>query len=199
MQATDLALRQLQMVNLLLRNLCSGITEEEWLWRPARGENLIGWTLWHVPAVQDWAVHTWIQNVEEVRQRPEWAPRVAGRQLLAFGMTPEEADEVARLTRPADVVAYSDAVLEAATGWLSRLAPDDFDAIPENRSHQDRDAAYRSPGYLEEADTMREQAIWRLLSGACVGHCRGHLGEVDVLLNMRRRGVLNHAGGATQL
>jgi hypothetical protein len=114
-------------------------------------------------------------------------------------MTSEEADEVARLTRPPDVVAYSDAVLEVATEWLGRLGADDLHAIPENRSHQDRDPAYRSPGYVEEIDTMRVQPIWSLLSGTCIGHCRGHLGEVDVLINMRRRGALNHDVRATHV
>lgn len=186
MRAVEVLARQMQNVNTALQSLATEISPDEWLWRPGPGQNLIGFTVLHVPCTQDWAINTWMRNVDDVRQRPEWAAKMAASQAAPFGMSLPDADEMARTVTPADALAYSDAVLDEAVAWLQSLSDEDLDHVPETHAHQQRRAAYRAPGYVKEIDGMRDQQYWRLLSGACIGHCRGHLGELELALQLKR-------------
>ena len=186
MRAVEVLARQLQLVTAGLQSLATEISPDEWLCRPGPGQNLVGFTVLHIPCTQDWAINTWMRNLDDVRQRPEWAAKLAASQAAPFGMSLAEADEMARAVTPADALAYSDAVLEETVAWLQSLSDDDLENVPETHAHQQRRTAYRSPGYVEEIEGMREQQYWRLLSGACVGHCRGHLGELELALQLKR-------------
>lgn len=186
MNARELIVEQARLVNAGVHNLATGITHEEWTWRPGPGQNLLGFTLWHIPATQDWATHTWLRNINDIRHRPEWASRLAGDVVAPFGMSLAEADAIPRRVSPDDVRAYADAVFAEIAEWVPTLGDDALDRIPETRRHQSRSPHYTSAGYLEEADRMREQPFWRVFSGACIGHTRGHLGEVDALLELKR-------------
>jgi hypothetical protein len=173
-------------VRSLLGNVLGDVSEAEWLAAPGPGQNPIGFTAWHVPSIQDWALHTWMQNVEPVRARPEWRQRDMMTSFLPVGMGLEVAHKVAAATKPADVLAYAGAVLESAQAFVGTLSPEQLDSLPPNRLHL-ADARYAAPGYLDEVGDMFEQPYWRLFAGACTGHCRGHLGEIELGLAILRR------------
>ena len=188
MNAIALLKYQLAGITSILHEVAGDLTTEEWLSRPAPGQNLTGFTLWHIPTTQDWTIQTWIRNVSEVRERPDWAGR-GGLNVsrLAFGLTLAEADAVAHATNPADLLAYADAVLAENLPWLETLTEAALDQAPDNRAHLGRHPAYQSPGYRAEVDDMWDQPVWRLLAGACIGHCREHLGEVMGFKEILRR------------
>ncbi|MEO8541298.1 MAG: hypothetical protein ABI577_16270, partial [bacterium] len=124
-------------------------------------------------------------NIDPVRMRPEWVAKGMSQSFLPIGMGLDDAFAIAGATRPEDVVAYADAVLDAAREFLATFKPDDFDRLPPNRDHL-VDSRYNYPGYLDEVSDMYEQPFWRLFAGACTGHCRGHLGEIELGLAMLR-------------
>ena len=179
-------IRQIEGIHSLLGGLLSDVTAEEWIASPAPGQNPIGFNAWHLPSIQDWAIHTWMQGVEPVRARPEWRDRGMMTTFLPIGMGSDAAQQIARARQPADVLAYADAVLEAARSFVGSLSPAQFDEIPPNRLHL-ADARYAAPGYRADTDDMYEQPYWRLFAGACTGHCRGHLGEMDMGLQLLRQ------------
>lgn len=186
MKATQLLIRQLEIVNGFLRAVVGQAQAGDWLWRPAEGQNLLGFTLFHLPATTDWAVNTWIRDRPDVRQREGWQHDLAVQWVAPFGMSLESADEIARRVTPEATLAYADAVFRDAVEWLGSLSEGALETVPETGGHHARHADYRVRAYVEEVDGMRAQAYWRLLSGACTGHWRGHLAEVDYFLQLRR-------------
>jgi len=180
-------LRQMEGVNAALRGLIADVSAEEWCSAAGPGMNPVGFTAWHVASIQDWAINTWMRNRETVRSRPEWVARGMMTSFLPFGMSLDTAFELARATSPTDVLAYADAVLEDAGSLLATLSADAFDEVPANKAHL-ADPRYNQPGYLNEVADMYEQPYWRLFSGACSGHCRGHLGELELALSIMRGG-----------
>jgi hypothetical protein len=171
----------MESVRSILGELVAGASDEDWVASPGAGTNPIGFTAWHIPAVQDWAIHTWMRNLEPIRARPEWQAKGFMTSFVPFGMPVEKAQTIARATRPEDVVAYASAVLASAAEFLPTLTPEQFDGIPPNRAHL-VDARYEVPAYMEEIDDMYAQPFWRVFAGACTGHCRGHLGELELAL-----------------
>lgn len=178
--------RQMEGVRSALGGLLGSVTREEWLAAPAEGQNPVGFTAWHVPSIQDWAICTWMRDMETVRSRPEWTAKGMSVTFLPIGMGLEVAHDIARATRPDDVLAYADAVLAEATEMLASFTLARFDELPPNRDHF-RDARYEVPGYLADLDGMFEQPYWRVFAGACTGHCRGHIGELELALAVIRR------------
>lgn len=187
--SSTLLVEQARIVNGRLHALAKRVTQEEWFWRPGEDENLVGFTLWHIPATQDWGLRTWLRNMDDLRQAPEWRELLAADTFTPFGMPLSEADAVAKKTSVSDVLAYADAVMEEFTGWVGSLTDEELDHLPETHRHQERHPAYRGAAYVEEIEGMRKQRSWRLISGACLGHPMRHLGEVETLLGMRRRAV----------
>lgn len=177
--------RQMEGVRSLLGGLLEGVTREEWLAAPAPGQNPIGFTAWHVPSIQDWAIHTWMQNGEPLRARPEWREKGMMTSFLPIGIGLAGAQEIAGATTPVDVLAYADAVLDAATTFVTGLPAEAFETVPASRLHLS-DERYQAAEYLDEVSDMYEQPYWRLFAGACTGHCRGHLGEMELGLAILR-------------
>jgi hypothetical protein len=187
LNAAGLLVEQARMVNRLLHAHADGISREDWLWRPADAENLLGFTLWHIPATQDWGMRTWLRNIEDICHQTEWRSRLAGETAAPFGMSLEEADAVAHEVSSQDVLSYADAVLDEFVRWVGGLSEEELETVPETHRHQGRHAAYRGSAYVDETEGMRDQRVWRVLAGACTGHPMRHLGEVEVLLGLRRR------------
>jgi hypothetical protein len=75
--------------------------------------------------------------------------------------------------------------LEAARSFVLALSPEQFDQIPPNKLHL-ADRRYEAPGYRDDTGDMHEYPYWRLFAGACTGHCRGHLAELDMGLAVIR-------------
>lgn len=177
--------RQMEGVRSALGGVLAEVSPQEWVTSPQPGQNPVGFTAWHVPSIQDWAINTWMRNLEPIRLRPEWRAKGMAASFLPIGMDMDTAFDVARATRPDDVLAYADAVLDDARGYLATFSVEEFDAIPPNRAHL-ADVRYQQEGYLQDVEDMYEQPFWRLFAGACTGHCRGHIGELELSLALIR-------------
>ncbi len=94
-----------------------------------------------------------------------------------LGITLEEADQMALCVQPAEALAYADVVLREILNWLATLTDDDLEYIPHARKHLAPYPEYQTAGHHAETDDLLDLPIWRLLSGPCIGHVRGHLGD----------------------
>lgn len=187
MDAVSLIRGQLTAAHAQFTSAVTDITPHEWTARPYAGANLIAFTAWHVPAVQDWALHTWMRGLPELRARTETALAPALNPPSApFGMSLEDADRIAAAISPADVLAYADATLAAATELLDTLTDADLDGVSDTRTHGTRLPQHQTPGYLAEVDDMYDLPMWRLFAGPCFGHLREHKGEIRTALEILR-------------
>ena len=187
MDAVGLITAQWTMVNVALHALARGLSPDDWAFRVARGQNLLGFTLWHIPASQDWTVQTWVRNIPEVRDREAWAHSAGfDRLVLAFGISLAKADAIARAVSVDDTLAYADAVLAENVSWLSTVAEGDLDQVPDNRAHLARHPAYRTPDYLAEVQGMWNQTLAEVIA-LDIGHGRAHLGEAGLVKALARQ------------
>jgi len=190
MKATALLAKQVTGVNTLLHQAAEDLSQQEWTSRPLRSENMPGFILWHIPRLQDHFVQVWIRGVPEVIQDERWGrwdqlqPLGAG-----LGIPLEEADQIAHCVEPAEVLAYADVVLREILNWLVTQTDDDLEYIPDARQHLAPYPEYQTTGHHAETDDLLDRPIWRLLSGPCTGHVRGHLGELALIKSqLRARG-----------
>ena len=187
MNSIQLLQNQLQGVHAALASTLDGVTESEWLSRVAPRDNRVGFLAWHVPAVRDWAVHTMIGGGEPLSWQAPWRGTGVALCPLAFGMPGAEADLIAEATRPAEVLAYSEAVSSAIHAWLGTIDESLLDTVPGNRSHLALSPRFSDAGYLKELDgRMWDYRTWQLLTGACFANSRGHLGELGLALSLIR-------------
>lgn len=190
MQATSLIQAQLNGVHQLFRASIEDLTETDWTTCVLSGTNLPGFTLWHMARTKDWAVQTAIRGIPEVIAGDRWAGwselSIVG---MGAGITSMQANEVGRFISQADVLAYADNVHSAIQSWLSNLSDDDLDSIPDMETHMAAYPAYQHPGFRVEIANLLGQPVWRLLSGPCNGHIREHLGELEVLKQVMRKGM----------
>lgn len=187
MDAVSLIRAQLTSAHAQFTDTVNEITDAEWLARPYAGANLIAFTAWHVPAVQDWALHTWMRGLPELRARPETALAPAlNPPFAAFGMSLEDADRIAAEVSPADVLAYADATRAAAAELLNTLTDATLDGVSDTRAHGTRLPQHQTRGYLAEVDDMYDLPLWRLFAGPCFGHLREHKGEIRTALEILR-------------
>ena len=189
MDAVALLTSQWTTLNAALHALAQDLGPDEWTFRVAPGQNLPGFTLWHIPACQDWTVQTWIRNVPEVRDWNAWT-RGAGfdRLGLAFGISLADADAVARAVSVDDMLAYADAVLAENVRWLGTVTERDLDRVPDNRAHLARRPAYRTAQYLAEVQGMWNQTVAEVIA-LDIGHGHAHLGEAGLIKELARQSL----------
>jgi hypothetical protein len=192
MRAVDLLREQLNGCRLYYHALADDLTDAEWTGRAVPESNVPGYTLWHLPRTLDWSVQTAARGVPEVIAREPWT----GRRLLAeAGIGVEiplaEADAIAAAVAREDVIAYADAVLETVRDWLSTLGDDDLDATPDVVTHHEHVpfAAYRRPEVRREVAGMAGSPVWALVYSPGIEHYRDHLGELDLIKQILRRGA----------
>ncbi|MBI5948981.1 MAG: DinB family protein [Chloroflexi bacterium] len=183
METTTYIAAQIENAANLLKGLLSDVTEAEWRSRAAPGQNLFGFVAWHMVATQDWVVRVALQGLPMVASGPEWVARGVGICHVPFGMPAAEADALALATTPADVVAYSEAVLKHSIAWLTVAGPGALDAVPpgSNRTGYSEIAAYR-----QQCSHMEGWPAWDLFARPAIGHVRGHLGELDLVKTLLR-------------
>jgi hypothetical protein len=192
--AMALLASQWTTVNAGLHSLARDLGPDEWRFRVAPGQNLLGFTLWHIPACQDWTVQTWVRNLPEVRDRDAWRHRTGLDRLgMAFGIRLDEADAVARAITVDDVLAYADAVLAENLGWLWSVTEADLGRVPDNRAHLARHPAYGTPTYQAEVRSMWNQTLGEVVS-LDAGHGRAHLGEAALVKELARQRLGRSAG-----
>jgi hypothetical protein len=191
MNARQLLANQLQIVHNRLTGLAD-MTREEWLSRPEPENNRAGFLAWHMVATRDWAVRAILGA-----QRPiGWDAPFAGTGValceIPFSMPLAEADAIADATTPGEVIAYSAAVDDEIRRWLEAATDEDLDNPPARaRDHIALSPRYSERDYrweLEEnpAD-MCLWPVWALLTRPSFTHCIGHLAEIDIARERRRR------------
>jgi DinB superfamily len=194
MNATALLATQWNAVNAGLHSLAQDLRPDEWTFRVAPGQNLLGFMLWHIPACQDWTVQTWVRNLPEVRDRDTWRRWASFERLgMAFGISLDEADAVARAVTVDEMLAYADAVVAENLSWLRSVTEADLGRVPDNRAHLARHPTYRTAQYQAEVRSMWTQTLGEVVA-LDAGHGRAHLGEAALVKELARQ----RPGGSTR-
>ena len=189
MNAITYLQKQLANINAVFHYIADDLTEEEWGSRPALGQNTIGYTVWHIPRTQDTHVQTWIRGIPEVVHSDRWAHwRQLKQRGNGVGISLAEADDVARIVQRADVMKYADEVHQEISTWLKELDESDLDILPNISQHLSAYPEYQTPGYVEEASSLFDQPIWSQLMRPCIGHIHRHLGELEIVKDIMRKG-----------
>jgi hypothetical protein len=184
MKATELLANQMEMVHARITGL-AGMTRQEWLARPAAGENRAGFTAWHIAATRDWAVRAIFQTKPPLGWGAPFAGTAIARCEIPFGMRAEEADAIAEATTPGEVIAYSRAVTDELVRWIGSL-DDEVLAFPtsDGRGHLSLSQRYGEKAYREETENsavpMYDWPTWTLLVRPCFAHSLGHLAEIGL-------------------
>jgi hypothetical protein len=179
--------KQFANIHAIFHGMVEDLTDEEWVTRPAPGQNMLGYTVWHIPRTQDSFVQTWIRGSAEVVQRGRWADWRSLRRLgIGVGISLDEADEIARSIKRVDVLAYADAVHEEISAWLAERRDSDFDQVFDFRQRLAAFPEYQTPGFVEEVSNLYDQPIWGILMRPCIGHIHRHLGELEVVKSILR-------------
>ena len=188
MDAVALLTSQWTTLNAALHALAQDLGPDEWTFRVAPGQNLPGFTLWHIPACQDWTVQTWIRNVPEVRDRrrvDSSGGDSTGSASPSASASPTRTP-IARAVSVDDMLAYADAVLAENVRWLGTVTERDLDRVPDNRAHLARRPAYRTAQYLAEVQGMWNQTVAEVIA-LDIGHGRAHLGEAGLIKELARQ------------
>jgi hypothetical protein len=168
--------------------LVDDVTEAEWLSRPGAKQNLFAFTAWHVPRTQDNFIHTWVRNVPELITAPRWQVWHGFKTDSAgIGIPLARADEIAWQLKKPDVLEYADLVCGQALAWMQTLSDAELDRVPEYSAHLAAFPEYQTPGYKADTDHLLDKPLWRILSGTCLLHLRGHLGELELAKSLARK------------
>ena len=178
MDAVTLITRQLEAESKVGRGLAAEIPDELWRRAAYPGANPLGFIAWHMIATRDWALHTGIQGVPDVRERAPFASTAVNPAHPPFGMSADAAIAIAGAVTRDEVVAYADAVHAAMMDWLASLTPDALERVPDLRGNAARLPAHQVPGYVAEVEDMAGYPVWALLSAPCFAHAREHVGEI---------------------
>jgi hypothetical protein len=197
--------QQLQTVNLRLHHSARDLSPEALIARPLQGVNPIGFVIWHMARSQDWAVNTAIRNVPEVIRRRPWAGSSLAVPGIGTGFDLEQAARAAALFERSELLAYADAVHDDALAWLRTVDEVNLDDIPDVAAHDAPHPEYQTPGFRAEMDSGPEHddavgrkgglPVWLFLTSVSVTHLHRHLGEVDLVKDLLRRGAF---GGASR-
>jgi len=177
---------QLENTRGLCADLIGSMTREEWLKRTHPAGVMLGFDAWHIAATVDWAVQARLRGVPELRTQPPLADRPGINSHIPFGMPAARADEIARATARDDVAAYAAAAYDAAIAWLDAASDDELTGNVDCFERLTSAPHQREPAYVEEVEWMRGWPTWRILTNPCIGHIRGHLGEMDAALTALR-------------
>ena len=179
--------RQFANLNSVYHGIADDLTDDEWITRPAPGQNMLGYNVWHMPRTQDTFVQTWIRGIAEVAHRERWADwRPLRRFGVGIGISLDEADEIARSVRRADVLEYADTVYQEVSTWLGTSSESDLDQLPDAQQRLSAFPEYQTPGFIEEVANLYDEPVWALLMRPCIGHIHRHLGELEVVKTILR-------------
>src|SRR5262245_37844862 len=163
MNTTTYLQKQLANLNAVFHGITEDLTDEEWVTRPAPGQNMIGYTVWHMPRSQDSFVQTWARGVPEVAHGERWTHWQSLKHLgIGVGISLEEADNIARSTKRADVFEYADAVYQEISAWLEGLDEHELDQANDTRQRLSSFPEYQTHAFLEEVSNLIDQPSWTL-------------------------------------
>jgi DinB superfamily len=206
--AIGMLVQQLQTVNLRLHHSAHDLSPAELVARPLQGVNPIGFLIWHMARSQDWAVNTAIRNVPEVIRRQPWAGSALAVPGIGTGFDLDEAVRAAVQFELPELLAYADAVQGDTLAWLSTAGESMLDDIPDVAAHDAGHPEYQTPGFRAEMDSGPEHddavgrkgglPVWVFLTSVSITHLHRHLGELDLLKDLLRRGDAGDASRGAQ-
>ena len=178
---------QLTNIDAIFRHIVGDLMEDELVIRPAKRQNMIGYTVWHMPRTQDAHIQTWIRGVPEIVHGERWSHWQPLRHLgYGTGISLDEADEIARSIRIPEVLEYAGEVHLEITTWLQDLDESELDQIPDISKHLSQYPEYQTESLLREVGDLVEQPIWGQLMRPCIGHIHRHLGELEIIKEIIR-------------
>jgi len=198
MNAIQMLHQQLDTVHIRLHHSAGDLTSHEVTRRVLPGVNPVGFIVWHMARSQDWAINTAIRNVPEVITRVPWRDAAVAIPGIGTGFAPAEAEAVARRVDLRGLLAYADAVHADCLEWLHTQDEAMLDLIPDVAAHDAPHPEYQTPGFRAEMDSGPEhddavghkggQPAWLFLTSVSITHLHRHLGEVDLVRDLMRRG-----------
>jgi hypothetical protein len=180
-QATRLLAGQLNAVNFLFHDVVSRLEPEDWTHRAAPTTNVPAFTLWHVARVLDSTVQMGIRGEPELIETEPWKSKTWARRSTGVGYSIPEADELAALVVPAEILEYADASRSETNQWLKTITDADLEAENKVIERATNHASYNYPAALEALTWTAGRPVWVVVSIACFAHCWGHLEEIALL------------------
>ena len=171
----------LNAVNLRIHQVAAETYENEWRTRAAPGTNLLAFTFWHAARAIDADVHMGIRGVPEIIEQPPWCDLVWARAGVGVGYTLEQADELAVLVKPDEVLDYADAVRGAVSTWLKEATDVDLEKPNSFMAHAAVHPAYSHLAFAEQIAWMSGRPVWAILAIAVFAHSWAHLAEMETL------------------
>ncbi len=181
MQAARLIAGQLNAVNFLLHDVVSRLGPQDWLRRTAPTTNVPAFTLWHVARALDSVVQTSLRGEPELIETEPWVSKTWARLSVGVGYSIPEADALAALVVPDEIVAYADASRSVTNQWLKTITDADLEAENRMIDRLGTHPAYNYPASLEAITWTAGRPVWAILSISCFAHCWGHLEEIALL------------------
>jgi hypothetical protein len=128
MDAKELLIDQFDRIRELVTGVVDGLDADTLNDRPGDTGNPIGWLVWHLTRVQD----DHVAGVAGTEQRwSEWQERFGlpfGDDTVGYGMNSAQVDQV-RVTDPALLVGYHQAVHEDTLRYLDGVDADELDRV----------------------------------------------------------------------
>ena len=148
---------------------------------------------------QDWAANTAIRDEPEMITRDPWSRSTIAVPGIGTGFEAGQAIDVSRRVDLNTLLAYADAVHADITSWLRNEDESLLDEVPDAGAHDGRHPEYLTAGFRAEMSSGPEHddavgrkgglPAWIYLTSVAVTHLHRHLGEVDLLKELLRRGV----------
>ena len=134
MDAVGLLVDAFGRVRETAHDAVEGLTGEELVARLDADANSIAWLVWHLTRVQDDHVAD-VAGVEQVYTAEGWAKRLGlplADRDIGYGHSSADVAAV-RITDPALLVGYHDAVHEQTLRYLGGISADDLDRVVDER------------------------------------------------------------------
>jgi hypothetical protein len=180
-QASRVIAGQLNAVNFLLHDIVGRLGPDDWLRRAAPTTNLPAFTLWHVVRVLDSTVQMGVRGEPELIEAEPWASKAWARQSTGVGYSQAEADGLAGVVVPAELVEYADASRSSTNKWLKSINDDELEAESRIVDRMTGHGSYNYPAALDAIGWTVGRPVWAVLSIACFAHTWGHLEEMALL------------------
>lgn len=131
MEINQLIKETLYEIEDALETALKGLTSAEIIWRPSDEVNAIGFILWHQARAEDSWLSNFAQKVPQVFERDGWSTKWGISAFdTGFGYTKRQLTEF--VTPPvAELLEYARMVRVQTCQYLSGLAAEDFDCVPQ--------------------------------------------------------------------
>lgn len=190
MNAASLLRTQLQRSFEIIVEAAEGTSDEEWTAQAIPDQNPPGFTLWHCARCIDWAINCAIRGIPDVAAEARWQGLLASTAWYGYEVSLETACEVAATVSRADVMRYTGEVQASVTPWLDALTDEALEAVPDLEHNYESNGMYlgspRLQAWIEEDSGT---PVWSFLTGACSGHVRMHIGEIQAQRQVMRNRV----------